>query len=58
MSAKTLFDQRCWDLALYFLQDSTHAAQDVNDLAGEIQETVEDFMNAFEKAAAKKGGAA
>lgn len=55
MSAKLLYDEQCAVLARYFLQGNTHTDQDVADLAGEIQETVEIYLNAFEEA--KKGGA-
>lgn len=54
MNAKILCDVRCYDLARHFLQDQKHTEQDLDDLAGEIQETVETYMNAFETNALKE----
>ena len=45
---KKTFDKACYDLACMFLADIKHAAavtdEDRSELAGEIQNTVEDFI--------------
>lgn len=47
---EVLYDEQCAVLARHFLQDSQHVEQDVADLAGEIQEAVENYMSRFEEA--------
>jgi hypothetical protein len=44
--AKSTFDARCYDLAEHFLSDTIYAANIdvINELAAEIQETIEDFI--------------
>jgi hypothetical protein len=44
--AKATFDARCYDLAEHFLSDTIYAANTdvINELATEIQQTIEDFI--------------
>lgn len=46
---KKLFDPHCRDLAEYFLTDtSLETTDDLDALAGEIQQVIEDYINARE----------
>lgn len=42
-------DQKCYNLAVHFLADDPNDTEGVRDkLAGKIQETVDDFLEALE----------
>lgn len=41
MSRPVSYDSACADLALHFLADEPHTAVDVDELAQELQDTVE-----------------
>lgn len=43
------FDPKCWDLARHFLADVKGVTPEVeNELAQEIQQVIEDFLEALE----------
>ena len=43
-----LVDQKCWDLATYFLTDIKIATkEDCQELAENIQETIEDYLATY-----------
>jgi hypothetical protein len=46
---KKLVDPESWELAEYFLTDYTHTQQHVEDLAGAIQQAVEDYFLMHDK---------
>jgi hypothetical protein len=46
---KVLYDSKCEELARYFLSDFPHQDEDAQNLAGDIQQTVEDWFTAFQE---------
>ena len=43
-----MFDPKCFDLAEAFLSEQTHQPEDVNELAQQIQGTIEAFIASLE----------
>jgi len=48
---KKLFDSKCYDLATFFINDTSHAGNEtlITELAAEIQQVVEDFMESLDE---------
>ena len=49
--ANKLFDAKCYDLAALFIADTSHAGNEtlITELAAEIQQVVEDFMESLDE---------
>jgi hypothetical protein len=49
--ASPSFDSKCYDLAQLFLADTSYAGNEdlITELAGEIQQTIEDFLESLEE---------
>lgn len=47
--SKYSYDQKCEELANYFLTDIAHNGEDVQDLAQIIQDAIESKLNELEK---------
>jgi hypothetical protein len=50
---KTLYDSKCEELARYFLADHPYQDEDAQNLAGDIQQAVEDWFTVFQENNAK-----
>lgn len=56
MAKKHLYDEQAFELAKYFLSDHEHSTADLDDLAHEIQQAVEDWFESRKARPAEEGG--